>query len=214
MTLPVLSDTRDPRLRDRVRMGAWGAAWLFVSALRKPSLPGVMIALFLWLMVPLVLTVEVTIVLQVPFSWWLVPLVLIAWALLIVVVITAAYAPRPHRRSYMSTDGSTIFRLRRKRRRRNAAPSGPTFIKDNFCRSMRADKGSALAVIASLYDQLALAVDIVDADVEITAAHPSLAHRYRSVDALLEERGKAFPRGVKLYRPRKSERDRDASGGP
>ena len=91
-------------------MGAWGAAWLFGLALRKPSLPGVMIALFLWPVVPLVLTVEVTIVLRVPFSWWLVPLVLIAWALLIVVVITAAYAPRPHRRSYMSTDGSTIFR--------------------------------------------------------------------------------------------------------
>lgn len=79
---------------------------------------------------------------------------------------------------------------------------------------MRADKGSALAVIASLYDQLALAVDMVDADVEITAAHPSLARRYLLLDPLLEERGKAFPRRVKLYRPRKSERDRDASGGP
>ena len=79
---------------------------------------------------------------------------------------------------------------------------------------MRADKGSALAVIASLYDQLALAVDMVDGDVEITAAHPSLARRYLSLDPLLEERGKAFPRGVKLYRSRKSERDRDASGGP
>ncbi|MFC5133086.1 hypothetical protein [Paeniglutamicibacter kerguelensis] len=45
---------------------------------------------------------------------------------------------------------------------------------------MRAPKGGALALIESMHPQLVAAVDEVDADVHITAAHPALAERYKA----------------------------------
>ncbi|MBM7754030.1 hypothetical protein JOE53_002750 [Microbacterium laevaniformans] len=53
MSLPDLTGTRPPRLRDRARMGGWGVAWLFAAVFRKPSLGGVFIATLLWVVDPL-----------------------------------------------------------------------------------------------------------------------------------------------------------------
>ncbi|GAA4056526.1 hypothetical protein GCM10023065_01500 [Microbacterium laevaniformans] len=75
---------------------------------------------------------------------------------------------------------------------------------------MRAPKGGALALIESMHPQLVAAVDEVDADVHITAAHPALAERYKGIDPLLIDIGRAFPRGTKLYRPRRSDPKRNA----
>lgn len=209
MSLPDLPGTHAPRLRDRVRMGAWGALWMLV-ALKKPSVGGVIIALFSWLAVPVALVGEAMIVLGKP-VWWLLPPAIIVWALVMVAVMAATHRQTPQQRSYLSDDATTIFRIREKRDNRREPDQGSTFIVDNFCRSLRAPKGGALQVIELLHPQLAEAVDAVDAATEITAAHPALAERYRQIDPLLESRGTAFPRGEKLYRPRKSERDRGAS---
>lgn len=210
MRFPELTGTRAPRLRDRARMGAWGVAWLFAAVFRKPSLGGLVIAVILWLLVPAALVVEAAWLLQHPVAWWLVPAVAIGWVLLMAGVVAGAYTPMRRQRSYLTDDGTTIFRIRHHRPKRGGESTAPTCTVDNFCRSMRAPKGGALKLIESLHPQIEAAVDQADADVHITAARPALADRYKLIDPLLEDAGKAFPRGTKLYRPRKSQRDSDA----
>ena len=191
-------------------MGAWGVAWLFAAVFRKPSLGGLVIAVILWLLVPAALVVEAAWLLQHPGAWWLAPAVAIGWVLLMAGVVAGAYTPMRRQRSYLTDDGTTIFRIRHHRPKRGGESTAPTFTVDNFCRSMRAPKGGALKLIESLHPQIEAAVDQADADVHITAAHPPLAAEYKRIDPLLEDAGKAFPRGTKLYRPRKSQRDSDA----
>mgnify|MGYP001033603931 FL=1 len=191
-------------------MGAWGVAWLFAAVFRKPSLGGLVIAVILWLLVPAALVVEAAWLLQHPGAWWLAPAVAIGWVLLMAGVVAGAYTPTRRQRSYLTDDGTTIFRIRQNRPKRGGESTAPTFTVDNFCRSMRAPKGGALKLIESLHPQIEAAVDQADADVHITAAHPPLAAEYKRIDPLLEDAGKAFPRGTKLYRPRKSQRDSDA----
>lgn len=191
-------------------MGAWGVAWLFAAVFRKPSLGGLVIAVILWLLVPAALVVEAAWLLQHPGAWWLAPAVAIGWVLLMAGVVAGAYTPTRRQRSYLTDDGTTIFRIRQNRSKRGGESTAPTFTVDNFCRSMRAPKGGALKLIESLHPQIEAAVDQADADVHITAAHPALAAEYKRIDPLLEDAGKAFPRGTKLYRPRKSQRDSDA----
>ena len=191
-------------------MGAWGVAWLFAAVFRKPSLGGLVIAVILWLLVPAALVVEAAWLLQHPGAWWLAPAVAIGWVLLMAGVVAGAYTPTRRQRSYLTDDGTTIFRIRHHRPKRGGESTAPTCTVDNFCRSMRAPKGGALKLIESLHPQIEAAVDQADADVHITAAHPPLAAEYKRIDPLLEDAGKAFPRGTKLYRPRKSQRDSDA----
>lgn len=147
MRFPELTGTRAPRLRDRARMGAWGVAWLFAAVFRKPSLGGLVIAVILWLLVPAALVVEAAWLLQHPVAWWLVSAVAIGWVLLMAGVVAGAYTPMRRQRSYLTDDGTTIFRIRHHRPKRGGESTAPTCTVDNFCRSMRAPKGGALKLI-------------------------------------------------------------------
>lgn len=128
-------------------MGAWGVAWLFAAVFRKPSLGGLVIAVILWLLVPAALVVEAAWLLQHPVAWWLVPAVAIGWVLLMAGVVAGAYTPMRRQRSYLTDDGTTIFRIRHHRPKRGGESTAPTCTVDNFCRSMRAPKGGALKLI-------------------------------------------------------------------